>query len=102
MRYLSQRGGERLLRLCIASVRFPRPVKFMISGPIDGAGVEGEEPLARNRELMARPTEEGEKGTIRADFAESIDANAVQRFDGRKPPAPRSHTFSTASEIFFR
>lgn len=50
----------------------------MISGPVMIQVLEGENAIARNRELMgATDPRKAEKGTIRADFAESIDANAV-------------------------
>ena len=57
-------------------------VDFMISGPVVVTVLEGENAMAKNRELMGatNPTE-AEPGTIRADFAESIDANAVHGSD---------------------
>jgi nucleoside-diphosphate kinase len=57
-------------------------VEFMISGPVVVTVLEGEDAMAKNRELMgATNPKEAEKGTIRADFAESIDANAVHGSD---------------------
>jgi len=57
-------------------------VEFMISGPVVVTVLEGENAMAKNRELMgATNPKEAEKGTIRADFAESIDANAVHGSD---------------------
>ena len=57
-------------------------VTFMISGPVMIQALEGENAVLRNRELMgATNPKEAEKGTIRADFAESIDANAVHGSD---------------------
>ncbi|MDR0408319.1 MAG: nucleoside-diphosphate kinase [Campylobacteraceae bacterium] len=57
-------------------------VKFMTSGPVVVLVLEGENAVAKNRELMgATNPKEAEKGTIRADFAESIDANAVHGSD---------------------
>src|SRR5690606_30762584 len=53
-------------------------VDFMLSGPVMIQVLEGENAIARNRELMgATNPKEAAPGTIRADFAESIDANAV-------------------------
>src|SRR5690554_7376154 len=53
-------------------------VGFMTSGPVVVQVLEGENAIAKNRELMgATNPKEAEAGTIRADFAESIDANAV-------------------------
>ena len=57
-------------------------VKFMISGPVMIQVLEGENAIAKNRELMgATDPKKAEKGTIRADFATSIDANAVHGSD---------------------
>ncbi len=57
-------------------------VDFMISGPVVVSVLEGENAVAKNRELMgATNPKEAEPGTIRADFAENIDANAVHGSD---------------------
>ena len=57
-------------------------VGFMTSGPVIVQVLEGENAIARNRELMgATNPQEAEAGTIRADFAETIDANAVHGSD---------------------
>jgi len=57
-------------------------VEFMISGPVVVTVLEGENAMAKNRELMgATNPKEADAGTIRADFAESIDANAVHGSD---------------------
>jgi len=57
-------------------------VSFMISGPVMIQALEGENAVIKNRELMgATNPKEAESGTIRADFAESIDANAVHGSD---------------------
>ncbi len=56
---------------------FGELVKFMTSGPVMVQVLEGENAIAKNRELMgATDPKKADKGTIRADFAESIDANA--------------------------
>ena len=58
-------------------------VKFMTSGPVMIQVLEGENAIAKNRDLMgATDPRKAEPGTIRADFAESIDANAVHGSDG--------------------
>ncbi len=58
-------------------------VEFMTSGPVMVQVLEGEDAIARNRELMgATDPKKAAPGTIRADFAESIDANAVHGSDG--------------------
>ncbi len=57
-------------------------VDFMISGPVVVSVLEGKNAVAKNRELMgATNPKEAEAGTIRADFAENIDANAVHGSD---------------------
>tara|TARA_B100001121_G_C18516769_1_gene539377 strand:- start:307 stop:717 length:411 start_codon:yes stop_codon:yes gene_type:complete len=58
-------------------------VEFMTSGPVMVTVLEGENAVQKNRNLMgATDPKEAEKGTIRADFATSIDANAVHGSDG--------------------
>jgi|TARA_B100000767_G_C19313774_1_gene348719 nucleoside-diphosphate kinase len=57
-------------------------VAFMISGPVMITVLEGEDAVTKNRQLMgATNPKEAESGTIRADFADSIDANAVHGSD---------------------
>ncbi|GAB6049720.1 nucleoside-diphosphate kinase [Hydrogenophilus islandicus] len=64
-------------------------VRFMTSGPVMVQVLEGENAIAKNRELMgATDPKKALPGTIRADFAESIDANAVHGSDG--PETARS------------
>ncbi len=61
---------------------FGELVEFMTSGPVVVMVLEGENAVAKNRELMgATNPKEAEAGTIRADFADSIDANAVHGSD---------------------
>ena len=58
-------------------------VDFMISGPVMVQVLEGENAILKNRDLMgATDPKKADKGTIRADFADSIDANAVHGSDG--------------------
>ena len=65
-------------------------VNFMISGPVMIQVLEGESAIAKNRELMgATDPKKADKGTIRADFADSIDANAVHGSDGPETAARR-------------
>ncbi|MDR2112138.1 MAG: nucleoside-diphosphate kinase [Candidatus Accumulibacter sp.] len=62
---------------------FGELVEFMTSGPVMVQVLEGEDAIARNRDLMgATDPRKAAPGTIRADFAESIDANAVHGSDG--------------------
>ena len=63
-------------------------VEFMISGPVFVQVLEGENAIVKNRELMgATDPKKAEPGTIRADFAESIDANAVHGSDAPETAA---------------
>jgi nucleoside-diphosphate kinase len=63
-------------------------VKFMISGPVMIQVLEGENAVLKNRELMgATNPKDAAPGTIRADFAESIDANAVHGSDSKENAA---------------
>ncbi|HVC12780.1 MAG TPA: nucleoside-diphosphate kinase [Burkholderiales bacterium] len=78
-------------------------VEFMISGPVMVQVLEGEAAIARNRELMgATDPKKAAKGTIRADFAESIDANAVHGSDGAETARSEIAYFFPACEIFSR
>ncbi|MFZ9424783.1 MAG: nucleoside-diphosphate kinase [Limnohabitans sp.] len=62
---------------------FGELVAFMISGPVMIQVLEGENAMQKNRDLMgATDPKKADKGTIRADFADSIDANAVHGSDG--------------------
>ncbi len=63
-------------------------VAFMVSGPVMIQVLEGEDAIAKNRELMgATDPKKADKGTIRADFASSIEANAVHGSDARETAA---------------
>ncbi|MGW8271124.1 MAG: nucleoside-diphosphate kinase [Burkholderiales bacterium] len=78
-------------------------VDFMTSGPVMVQVLEGESAIVRNRELMgATDPKKAEKGTIRADFAESIDANAVHGSDGPDTARTEVAYFFPSCEIFSR
>ena len=78
-------------------------VKFMTSGPVLIQVLEGENAIAKNRDLMgATDPKKAAKGTIRADFAESIDANAVHGSDGPDTARTEIAYFFRASEIYGR
>mgnify|MGYP001820709632 CR=1 FL=1 len=79
---------------------FPALIEFMTSGPVVVQVLEGEGAVAKNRELMgATNPQEAEAGTIRADFAESIDANAVHGSDSTESAAREIAYFFAASEL---
>ncbi len=79
---------------------FPALIEFMTSGPVVVQVLEGENAIAKNRELMgATNPQEADEGTIRADFAESIDANAVHGSDSPESAQREIAYFFAASEI---
>jgi len=79
---------------------FGELVEFMSSGPVVVMVLEGEEAVAKNRELMgATNPKEAKPGTIRADFAESIDANAVHGSDSLENAQKEIAFFFAKTEI---
>ena len=78
-------------------------VEYMCSGPIVVQVLEGEDAIRVNRQLMgATDPQEAAPGTIRADFAESIDANAVHGSDSPASAAREIDYFFPADEIYVR
>ncbi len=78
-------------------------VEFMISGPVMVQVLEGENAIAKNRELMgATDPKKADKGTIRADFADSIDANAVHGSDAPETAAVEIAYFFPSMQICAR
>ena len=83
MTQLSEKQAEGFYAVHRERPFFRDLVKFMVSGPIMIQVLEGENAIAKNRDLMgATDPKKAGKGTIRADFADSIDANAVHGSDG--------------------
>jgi nucleoside-diphosphate kinase len=79
---------------------FPALIEFMTSGPVIVQVLEGEDAVLKNRELMgATNPKEAAAGTIRADFAESIDANAVHGSDSTESAAREIAYFFAASDV---
>jgi len=79
---LSKADAEEFYAIHAERPFFKDLVEFMISGPVVVTVLEGENAMQKNRDLMgATNPAEAEAGTIRADFAESIDANAVHGSD---------------------
>ena len=88
MRQLSRAEAEGFYAVHRERPFFKALVDFMVSGPVMIQVLEGEDAIAKNRELMgATDPKKAEKGTIRADFAESIDANAVHGSDAPETAA---------------
>lgn len=78
-------------------------VEFMISGPVMMQALEGENAILKHRELMgATNPAEADAGTIRADFADSIDANAVHGSDAADTAREEISYFFTDDEICAR
>ena len=78
-------------------------VKFMMSGPVMVQALEGENAIAKNRELMgATDPKKADKGTIRADFADSIDANAVHGSDAAETAQVEIAYFFPALNVYSR
>ena len=76
-------------------------VSFMISGPVVVQVLEGNNAIARNREIMgATNPADADAGTIRKDFAESIEANSVHGSDAPETAAEEIKFFFTDAEIF--
>ena len=90
------------------AVHRPRPffndlVNFMVSGPVMVQVLEGESAIQKNRDLMgATDPKTALKGTIRADFADSIDANAVHGSDARESAAVEIAYFFPTLNIYSR
>ena len=83
MQHLSREEAEGFYAVHRERPFFNDLVSFMISGPVMIQALEGEDAIAMNRKLMgATNPAEADAGTIRADFAKSIDANAVHGSDG--------------------
>ncbi|MCK9237641.1 MAG: nucleoside-diphosphate kinase [Thiopseudomonas sp.] len=75
-------------------------VSFMTSGPVIVQALEGEDAIAKNRELMgATNPKEAAAGTIRADFAQSIDENAVHGSDSEEAAAREIAFFFASTEL---
>ena len=78
-------------------------VEFMISGPVMVQALEGENAIAKNRELMgATDPKKAAPGTLRADFADSIDANAVHGSDAPETAAVEVAYFFPALNVYSR
>lgn len=100
MVHLTQAQAEGFYAVHSARPFFKDLVSFMISGPVIMQVLEGDNAIAKNREIMgATNPKEAAPGTIRADFADSIDANAVHGSDGPETAKEEIAFFFTDSEI---
>lgn len=100
MKHLDKQEAEGFYAVHRERPFFAALVEFMSSGPVMIQVLEGEDAIAKNRELMgATNPAEAAPGTIRADFAQSIDANAVHGSDAPETAATEIAYFFTESEI---
>jgi nucleoside-diphosphate kinase len=103
MMWLSRQQAEGFYAVHKERPFFKDLVEFMTSGPVLIQVLEGENAINKNRELMgATDPRKAEKGTIRADFAQSIDANAVHGSDSPQTAASEIAYFFATDEIFPR
>ena len=100
MQHLSRLEAEGFYAVHRERPFFKALVEFMISGPVMIQALEGEGALLKNRELMgATNPKEAASGTIRADFATSIDANAVHGSDSLENAANEIAYFFRTTEL---
>ena len=103
MMHLSRAEAEGFYAVHRSRPFFKDLVEFMISGPVLVQVLEGENAIAKNRELMgATDPKKAAPGTIRADFAQSIDANAVHGSDGPDTARTEIAYFFPALAVYSR
>lgn len=101
MKWLSKSDAEGFYAVHRGRPFFNDLVAFMSSGPVMIQVLEGENAIALNRQLMgATDPSKAEAGTIRADFAQSIDANAVHGSDGADTAAVEVAYFFPEMEVY--
>src|SRR5689334_5301535 len=100
MVWLSEQEAGQFYAVHAARPFYKDLVSFMTSGPVMIQILEGEDAIAKNRDLMgATDPKKAAPGTIRADFAESIDANAVHGSDAPETAAVEIAYFFSGTEI---
>jgi len=103
MQWLSQAEAEGFYAVHRGRPFFNDLVKFMVSGPVMIQVLEGDSAIAKNRELMgATDPKKAAPGTIRADFAQSIDANAVHGSDAPETAQFEIGYFFPGYEVYSR
>lgn len=103
MKQLSRAEAEGFYAVHRERPFFGALVEFMISGPVVISALAGEGAIGKNRDLMgATDPKKAAPGTIRADFAESIDANAVHGSDAPETAAQEIAYFFAGTEISAR
>jgi nucleoside-diphosphate kinase len=103
MAQLSRADAEKFYAVHAQRPFFKDLVEFMISGPVMIQALEGENAILKNRDLMgATDPKKAEKGSIRADFADSIDANAVHGSDAAETAAVEIAFFFPEINVYSR
>ena len=103
MKHLSKAEAEGFYAVHRERPFFNALVEFMISGPVMIQALEGDNAVSRHRDLMgATNPKEAAAGTIRADFADSIDANAVHGSDAAETAAVEIAFFFPAMNVYSR
>ncbi|MDX5363398.1 MAG: nucleoside-diphosphate kinase [Pseudazoarcus pumilus] len=103
MMHLSEREAAQFYAVHKERPFFKDLVSFMISGPVMVQALEGENAIAKNRDLMgATDPKKAAPGTIRADFADSIDANAVHGSDAPETAAVEVAFFFPGLDVHSR
>ena len=103
MKQLTAEDAQRFYAVHEGKPFYDDLVSFMTSGPVMIQVLEGESAIAKNRELMgATNPQDAAPGTIRADFARSIDANAVHGSDAPETAAYEIAVFFSEDEIVSR
>lgn len=103
MTHLSRAQAEGFYAVHKERPFFGELVAFMISGPVMIQVLEGEGAIQKNRDLMgATDPKKADKGTIRADFADSIDANAVHGSDSAQNALVEIAYFFPALDVYSR
>ena len=103
MIHLSRAEAEQFYSVHKERPFFKDLVDFMISGPVMVQVLEGENAVLKNRELMgATDPKKADAGTIRADFADSIDANAVHGSDAAETAAVEVAFFFPGLNVYAR
>ncbi|MFN9544037.1 MAG: nucleoside-diphosphate kinase [Alphaproteobacteria bacterium] len=98
--WLSQKQAEAFYAVHKARPFYNDLVKFMISGPVVVQVLEGDNAVAKNREVMgATDPSKAAAGTIRKDFAESIEANSVHGSDSAENAANELRFFFADTEV---
>ncbi len=100
MKHLSRKEAEGFYAVHRERPFFKALVEFMISGPVMIQVIEGDDAIMKNRELMgATDPKKAAPGTIRADFADSIDANAVHGSDAAETAKVEIAYFFAETEL---